>query len=135
MHELLAVCYLVVDRDSLVVPPITSSPSPLDTQTAKEISDKAMYATLDRKYVEHDAFELFVSLMKPAKAFYEWRAEEGPVSPSPSDPSSVSNVDWDRLVESSRGLARRRSDHQAMQSYPHESDTKDRSAIVGTTGD
>jgi TBC1 domain family protein 5 len=39
----------------------------------------ALGATLDRAYVEHDAFHLFQELMKPAKSFYEWRVEEGPV--------------------------------------------------------
>ena len=38
-----------------------------------------MTATLDRRYVEHDAFGLFQEVMKGAKPFYEWRAEEGPV--------------------------------------------------------
>lgn len=38
-----------------------------------------MYAALDRRYVEHDAFGLFQEVMRGAKAFYEWRAEEGPV--------------------------------------------------------
>ena len=65
MHELLAVCYLVTDLDSL---------DPSDTG-----DDPALRATLDRRYVEHDAFALFQSLMRNAKAFYEWRQEEGPV--------------------------------------------------------
>jgi len=38
-----------------------------------------MMATLDRRYVEHDAFGLFQEVMKGAKSSYEWRAEEGPV--------------------------------------------------------
>jgi TBC1 domain family protein 5 len=41
---------------------------------------EALSATLDRTYVEHDAFGLFQELMKPSKSFYEWRSEEGPVS-------------------------------------------------------
>ena len=69
MHELLAVCLLTVDRDSL--------------QPGKKGSgDKtaeAMHDTLDRRYVEHDAFEIFMAIMKPDKAFYEWKMEEGPV--------------------------------------------------------
>ena len=74
MHELLAVCLLVVDRDSLSLP--TSNGSAQMVQ--------AMYTTLDRRFVEHDAFELFMAIMKPAKAFYEWRQEEGPVSLTPT---------------------------------------------------
>ena len=42
--------------------------------------EEAMYATLDREYIEHDAFELFTSIMRSAKPFYEWRQEAGPVS-------------------------------------------------------
>ena len=44
---------------------------------------EAMTATLDRRYIEQDAFGLFQEVMRGAKPFYEWRAEEGPVrSPS-----------------------------------------------------
>ena len=69
MHELLAVCLLTVDRDSI------------ERSTGKkDVSAQAMEATLDRRYIEHDAFDLFMAIMKPAKAFYEWRQEEGPVS-------------------------------------------------------
>lgn len=42
---------------------------------------EAMQTTLNRRYVEHDAFAMFAEIMKSAKAFYEWRAEETPVSP------------------------------------------------------
>jgi TBC1 domain family protein 5 len=70
MHELLAVCFLTVDRDSLLPP---------RHGTAENPPLRAMYAALDRRYVEHDAFGLFQEVMRGAKAFYEWRAEEGPV--------------------------------------------------------
>lgn len=73
MHELLAVCFLVIDRDSLS--PTFNPPS---TSSNRE-SIAAMMATLDRRYVEHDAFGLFQEVMKGAKSSYEWRAEEGPV--------------------------------------------------------
>jgi TBC1 domain family protein 5 len=79
MHELLAACMLVTDRDSLDI----STPVPSSTTSGRVVSPQisaAMQATLDRNYVEHDAFGLFQQLMRPAKAFYEWRAEEGPVS-------------------------------------------------------
>jgi TBC1 domain family protein 5 len=77
MHELLAVCFLAVDRDSLL-PSDWSTPSSPAEMGMRE----AMLATLDRRYVEHDAFGLFQEIMRGAKAFYEWRAEEGPVSGS-----------------------------------------------------
>lgn len=81
MHELLAVCLVVVDRDSLVAEPDRTRESPLSA-TPVAVRDEAMVATLDRAYAEHDAFQLFVQIMKPAKEFYEWRSEEGAVSPS-----------------------------------------------------
>ncbi|AFR98072.1 TBC1 domain family member 5 [Cryptococcus neoformans C23] len=68
MHELFACCFMAVDRDSLKV-----------VNKAEGQQREAMFKTLDRRYVEHDAFELFMAIMKNAKAFYEWRAEEGPI--------------------------------------------------------
>lgn len=79
MHELLAVCLVVVDRDSLVAEPNRPSVSPLSA-TPAAVCEEAMVTTLDRAFVEHDAFQLFIQLMKPAKVFYEWRSEEGVVS-------------------------------------------------------
>ncbi|KAK4685294.1 TBC1 domain family member 5, partial [Tremellales sp. Uapishka_1] len=76
MHELLAVCFLVVDHDSLL-PSNVSSNSSSSSQSSPDLVP-AMKATLDRRYVEHDAFELFQAVMKGIKSSYEWRAEEGP---------------------------------------------------------
>ncbi|WVQ76367.1 hypothetical protein IAR50_006032 [Cryptococcus sp. DSM 104548] len=78
MHELFACCLLAVDRDSLA------------TAQGSSVRDEAMLRTLDRRYMEHDAFELFAAIMKNGKAFYEWRAEEGPPirSKSPSAPQA-----------------------------------------------
>jgi hypothetical protein len=75
MHELLAVCFWAIDRDS-ILPDTDGLQSPL----ARDTMDDAMRATLDRRYVEHDAYSLFAEIMKSAKTFYEWRAEEGTVS-------------------------------------------------------
>ncbi|WWC85741.1 uncharacterized protein L201_000607 [Kwoniella dendrophila CBS 6074] len=72
MHELLACSFLAVDRDSL--DNTTKDQSQYDRD-----HEEAMWSTLDRTYVEHDAFQLFQSIMKGAKEFYEWRAEEGPI--------------------------------------------------------
>jgi TBC1 domain family protein 5 len=87
MHELLAVCMMVVDHDSLDTSsspspsPISPLPfSPLYRGPTPAGIMEALSATLDRTYVEHDAFGLFQELMKPSKSFYEWRSEEGPVS-------------------------------------------------------
>jgi hypothetical protein len=63
MHELLAACFWAIDRDSLLRVEDDDARSPL----ARDPGDEAMRAALDRRYVEHDAF-------------YEWRAEEVPVS-------------------------------------------------------
>lgn len=78
MHELLAVCFWAIDRDSMSPP----TPSGLESPLARDVMDDAMRATLDRRYVEHDAYSLFAEIMKSAKTFYEWRAEEVPVSVS-----------------------------------------------------
>jgi TBC1 domain family protein 5 len=78
MHELLAVCFWAIDRDSLLPPNNDGLQSPL----ARDTTDDAMRATLDRRYIEHDAYSLFAETMKSAKTFYEWRAEEVPVSRS-----------------------------------------------------
>jgi TBC1 domain family protein 5 len=84
MHELLAVCFWVLDRDSLSPPDKDVLKSPL----ARDTIDEAMQATLDRRYVEHDAFGLYNEIMRSAKPFYEWRAEEVPVS-TPLAPSYI----------------------------------------------
>lgn len=76
MHELLAVCLLSVDRDSLEVDANQASSSGSSSQA---VMLEAMRTTLDRRWVEHDSYGLFQELMRGAKAFYEWRAEEGPV--------------------------------------------------------
>ncbi|WWD22360.1 hypothetical protein CI109_106851 [Kwoniella shandongensis] len=83
MHELLACCFWVVDRDSL---DNNSRGSPAKKT---DLMDEAMRVTLDRRFVEHDAFELFAAIMKGGKAFYEWRAEEAPVrTRTPSAPQA-----------------------------------------------
>ena len=77
MHELLAVCLLVVDRDSLEITPSNADTDPLAETSANAVITQVMRTTLDRRYIEHDSFELFQQIMKSAKPFYEWRAEEG----------------------------------------------------------
>jgi TBC1 domain family protein 5 len=80
MHELLAVCFWVLDRDSLSLSEGDNLKSPL----ARDPVDDAMRVTLDRRYVEHDAYSLFNEIMKSAKPFYEWRSEETSVRIIPS---------------------------------------------------
>ncbi|ORX33597.1 rab-GTPase-TBC domain-domain-containing protein [Kockovaella imperatae] len=84
MHELLAVCHLVIDKDTLDPPQNGThqdeETSPLATKSEQQIRTEAMFTVLDRSYIEHDAFELFEALMKSSKSSYEWRAEEGPKS-------------------------------------------------------
>lgn len=78
MHELLAVCFWVIDRDSLHRLDADTLGSPL----ARDVAEEAMYSTLDERYIEHDAYALFAEVMRSAKSSYEWRSEEGPVRPS-----------------------------------------------------
>lgn len=77
MHELLAVCFWVVDRDSLK----RSEKEGLRSPLARDSREEAMYTTLDQRFIEHDAHVLFVAIMKSAKSSYEWRSEEISVSP------------------------------------------------------
>lgn len=63
MHELAAAILLVVDLDAL---PHDSSGCPQDLVSL----------TLSREYVEHDTWTLYESVMKHAKAWYQWREEE-----------------------------------------------------------
>jgi TBC1 domain family protein 5 len=84
MHELLAVCLLVVDRDTLS-PATTPDHLPSSSSSSTSASGSiavydALRTTLDRRYVEHDAFALFQEIMRGAKAFYEWRGDEVPAS-------------------------------------------------------
>lgn len=76
MHELLAVCFWVIDRDTMRRPDTEALGSPL----SRDVMEEAVYATLDARYVEHDAYALFAELMKSAKSSYEWRSEEMTVS-------------------------------------------------------
>lgn len=85
MHELLAVCFWVIDRDSLKRPEEDTMRSPL----ARDSTEEAMYTTLDQRYIEHDAHALFVAIMKSAKSSYEWRSEDISVSPHHECPSDL----------------------------------------------
>ncbi|KAI9598221.1 hypothetical protein BDF19DRAFT_226276 [Syncephalis fuscata] len=67
MHELLAPILLVVDHDALDPEECTDAAEP-------EIA-KQMAITLDKNFVEHDAFVLFSSVMGTAKQWYEFTEE------------------------------------------------------------
>lgn len=103
MHELLAVCFWAVDRDAISRPGRDTVGSPL----ARDASEEAMYATLDERYIEHDAYGLFGQIMKSAKSSYEWRAEEAPVRcvPFSSSPSTSAGHAEHRELQRSRNTA------------------------------
>lgn len=61
MHELLAPILWVIDRDSIERP----------TQGATEKEDILMLDLLDTRFVEHDSFTLFLSVMQTARIYYE----------------------------------------------------------------
>ncbi|OOQ86733.1 TBC domain protein [Penicillium brasilianum] len=61
MHELLAPILWVIDRDSVESP----------TQGATEKEDSLMLDLLDTRFVEHDSFTLFLSVMQTARIYYE----------------------------------------------------------------
>ncbi len=64
MHELLAPLLWVVSQDAL------DSSAVAATDKQKDGSE-LMLDVLDRRFVEHDAFNLFCAVMQTAKAFYE----------------------------------------------------------------
>lgn len=64
MHELLAPILWVIDRDSVQRPSNTS-------KDASEKDDDLILNLLDPKYVEHDSFTLFLSVMQTARIYYE----------------------------------------------------------------
>jgi TBC1 domain family protein 5 len=79
MHELLAVLLMTCDRDSLSLHRSAETPySPL--ASTPEDTD-APSLVLDRDYLEHDTYALFVGLMDGAKGWYEWRSETVGSSP------------------------------------------------------
>lgn len=70
MHEVLAPLLWTIDQDSVE-----------SNQTSD--SNKIMHTTLDRRYVEHDAFTLLSLIMRSAKSFYELgEPERGAGSPA-----------------------------------------------------
>ncbi|KAJ5389899.1 uncharacterized protein N7496_000967 [Penicillium cataractarum] len=61
MHELLAPILWVIDRDSVERP----------AQGAPVKEDSLMLDLLDTRFVEHDSFTLFLSVMQTARIYYE----------------------------------------------------------------
>lgn len=83
MHELLATLLITLDRDTIASPksnPPESAWSPLlqpDSPSPSHIIglEETMNLVLDRRFVEHDVYQLFCRLMEHVKDCYEWRAE------------------------------------------------------------
>jgi TBC1 domain family protein 5 len=71
MHEVLAPLLWVIDQDSLDI-----------TSDDASKLDPALKSTLDRTYIEHDAFTLFSLIMRSAKSFYELGEPEGKAAPA-----------------------------------------------------
>ena len=102
MHELAAACYFTrwndrmssprSDQLSSEAPPAAQSQEFDDPRlaAAKDASALNFLRTmLDEKYVEHDAYTLFNSLMLGAKPWYEWKVpEQASPQPSSASPSS-----------------------------------------------
>lgn len=64
MHEVLAPILHVVEQDALERTSISAS-------DAEDSIDELMLETIDRSFIEHDAFVLFSQLMEHAQSFYE----------------------------------------------------------------
>lgn len=123
MHELLAVIMLVCDRDSLDRATLTpeksqSSPMAKDAYLAVPVSpllsqledgrhspsgekmQDAMHMVLDRRFLEHDVYGLFVKLMEHARSWYEWRTEtvEGSLAQDQDRRNQVRNTNVASLI-------------------------------------
>ncbi|RAL07496.1 GTPase-activating protein GYP6 [Aspergillus homomorphus CBS 101889] len=64
MHEILAPLLWVVDRDAIEM-------NPLEEPGETNADDDAMLQLLDARYVEHDSFALFCSVMQNVRVYYE----------------------------------------------------------------
>jgi len=78
MHELLAPILWVIDSDAI---------DPSSTNDTSS-TDVVMQQTLDAKFIEHDAFTLFSSLMRSAKSFYELGEPNWISSATPGGPEN-----------------------------------------------
>ncbi|BCS29170.1 GTPase-activating protein GYP6 [Aspergillus puulaauensis] len=67
MHELLAPILWVVDRDAI-------EPKSRETSWPTGQADDCMFQLLDADYIEHDAFNLFCSVMQTTRIYYEHNA-------------------------------------------------------------
>lgn len=95
MHELIAPLLWAVDFDSL------SPPRFSDDDEDDEDDRSLAHLVLSRNHVEHDTWQLFSTLMKSAKAFYDFTpsvpqavdsSKTAASAPSPSIPSSSSKT-------------------------------------------
>ncbi|KAL3425974.1 tbc domain-containing protein [Phlyctema vagabunda] len=64
MHELLAPILWVVEQDAI-------APGSVESEASADDNDAIMKASLDARYIEHDAFTLLSLIMRSAKSFYE----------------------------------------------------------------
>lgn len=71
MHEVLAPIVWVVSRDAIETDGVDIN---------HEESNRTMISSLDRRFVEHDAFSLFGVVMQTAKTFYEMGNNNDPTT-------------------------------------------------------
>ena len=71
MHEVLAPILWVVSRDAIDSQSLGPDHADLDGLTL---------ASLDNRYVEHDAFTLFAAIMQTVKTFYEMGSDQEPTT-------------------------------------------------------
>ncbi|KAF9921360.1 hypothetical protein FBU30_008635 [Linnemannia zychae] len=83
MHELLAHILWVVSSESLDIES--------DAGASSDPTLDVMRSVLDSKYIEHDTFTLFSSLMSRAKPWYEF-SDEGFASKRPRPPNNPHNT-------------------------------------------
>jgi len=95
MHELLAPILWVIEQDAI------DADGDDGGQPSEE--DSLMKQTLDRAYIEHDAFTLLSLIMRSAKSFYEL-GEPGRRSSTPSTGSGTPQLGASPIVERSKRI-------------------------------
>ena len=83
MHEVLAPILWVISRDAI-------DPQSFTNASRKEAnSDELILACFDPKYIEHDAFTIFGTIMQTVKSFYEMGNHNPPSATAPLSNSPI----------------------------------------------
>ncbi|EPQ28651.1 uncharacterized protein PFL1_03954 [Pseudozyma flocculosa PF-1] len=103
MHELLAVLWLVRQRDSTRQGSRAGSggrgaQGPLGSSGGSaRLDEDVMQAVLGERWIEHDVYTLFCALMQRAKSWFEWRTPQ-PAEPAQPRSAVPRTMSWGSLT-------------------------------------